>query len=408
MSYRPRVKNNACTNAHPVGCYYNVYGQMLNAIDKPIKSSEGKTALVIGSSSGAGLATRIALTFAAGMDTIGVYCERAAQPHKYGSAGWYNNQAFEYHARRANKMALSTNQDAFKKNAKDWVIQKLQQSGKKIDVLVYSLSAAKRNVKGVAEYRSAIKPIEQDYQGKDLDVFSGQLQSVEVERAGEEEINDTVKVMGGEGWQEWVSRLMDAGVLAENFKTVAYSYSGTEHTQAMYGQGTLGDAKSHLHETAIKLDYALEEINGHAGIGLLQAAITPSSAVIPSMSLYISVLQQQQKLAGKSESMLEQVSRLFKDGVFKDEFFTDHTDGEHYLRVDNLERDSEVQLAVSDVLNRLDDSNLNELLNTDKFKTEFLQQFGFAHDFINYEQKPDPLTPPAIHDFSHMSMQQAG
>ena len=305
-------------------------------------------------------------------------------------------------------MALSTNQDAFKKNAKDWVIQKLQQSGKKIDVLVYSLSAAKRNVKGVAEYRSAVKPIEQDYQGKDLDVFAGQLQSVEIEKASDEEIDNTVKVMGGEGWQEWVSRLKDAGVLADNFKTVAYSYSGTEHTQAMYGLGTLGDAKTHLHETAIDLDFALEDINGHAGIGLLQAAITPSSAAIPSMPLYISVLQQQQKIAGKNESMLEQVSRLFKDGVFKDDFFCDHAEGEHYLRVDNLERDSEIQLAVSDVLSRLDDSNLNELLDTDKFKTEFLQQFGFAHDFINYEQKPDPLTPPAIHDFSHMSMQQAG
>ena len=407
MSYRPRVKNNACTNAHPVGCYYNVYGQMLNAIDKPIKASDGQTALVVGSSSGVGLATRIALTFAAGMDTIGVYCDRAAQPHKYGSAGWYNNQAFEYHARRANKMALSTNQDAFKKNAKDWVIQKLQQNGKKIDVLVYSLSPVKRNIKGVAEYRSAMKPIDADFHGRDLDVFTQQLKSVEIESASAEEIDATEKVMGGEGWQEWVMRLKEAGVLADNFKTIAYSYSGTEHTQAIYANGTLGAAKSHLHETAIDLDEVLSDINGHASIGLLQANITPSSAAIPSVPLYISVLRQQQELAGKSESILQQISRLFKDGVFKDEFFDD-AEGEHYLRVDDLERDSEIQLAVGKVLSQLDDQNLADLLDTEKFKTEFLQQFGFAHDFINYEQKPDPLTPPAIHDFSHMSMQQAG
>lgn len=403
MSYQPRIKNNICTNAHPVGCYYSVYQQVQNACDNKFQGMQGKTALVIGASSGIGLASRIALTFSAGMDTLGVYCDRAAQAHKYGSAGWYNNQAFEYYARRADKMALSCNQDAFQRNAKDWVVQKLQQSEKQIDVLVYSLAAPKRNIKGVGEYTSAIKPINASFSGKTLDVYKGEMREIEIPSASHDEIDATVKVMGGEDWQEWVNTLKKAGVLAPNFKTIAYSYLGPDQTQEIYGQGTLGRAKAHLHETAIALDQNLKKMGASAHIGLLQALVTPSSSVIPSLPLYIAALNQEQKRANKYETTLQQVTRLLSQHVFKD------SQTQLRLRVDDLERDSTIQANISALLNQVNNDNLHDLVDVDSLKQQFLQQFGFAYDFIDYGQKPDPLTPPAIHDFSQLvGMKKAG
>lgn len=403
MSYQPRIKNNICTNAHPVGCYYSVYQQVQNACDNKFQGMQGKTALVIGASSGIGLASRIALTFSAGMDTLGVYCDRAAQAHKYGSAGWYNNQAFEYYARRADKMALSCNQDAFQRNAKDWVVQKLQQSEKQIDVLVYSLAAPKRNIKGVGEYTSAIKPINASFSGKTLDVYKGEMREIEIPSANHDEIDATVKVMGGEDWQEWVNTLKKAGVLAPNFKTIAYSYLGPDQTQEIYGQGTLGRAKAHLHETAIALDQNLKKMGASAHIGLLQALVTPSSSVIPSLPLYIAALKQEQKRANKYETTLQQVTRLLSQHVFKG------SQTQLRLRVDDLERDSTIQANISALLNQVNNDNLHDLVDVDSLKQQFLQQFGFAYDFIDYGQKPDPLTPPAIHDFSQLvGMKKAG
>ncbi|NVK38771.1 MAG: enoyl-[acyl-carrier-protein] reductase FabV [Gammaproteobacteria bacterium] len=405
MGYQPRIKNNICTNAHPVGCYYNVFQQVQDACENKIQGMQGKTALVIGASSGIGLASRIALTFSAGMDTLGVYCDRAAQAHKYGSAGWYNNQAFEYYARRANKMALSSNQDAFQHNAKDWVIQKLQQAEKQIDVLVYSLAAPKRSIKGVADYHSAIKPINETFTGKTLDVFKSEVRDIEVPSATHDEVDATVKVMGGEDWQEWVSRLKKAGVLAPNFKTIAYSYLGPDQTQEIYGDGTLGCAKAHLHETCVALDQGLSKMGGQARIGLLQALVTPSSSVIPSLPLYISALHQEQKKADMYETTLQQVTRLLDKHLFDENVAAKNL----RLRVDDLERNADIQAHVNEILDQVNQTNLADLINVDEFKKEFLQQFGFAYDFIDYEQKPDPLTPVAIQDFSQLAgMKQAG
>lgn len=399
--YKARIKSNICTNSHPVGCYYHVYEQILKAKEQACEL-EGKTALVVGASSGIGLASRIALTFGAGMDTIGVYFDRAAQAHKIGTAGWYNNQAFEYYARRSDKMAISSNQDAYQKNAKDWVIQKLQQQEKKIDVLVYSLASPRRSIEGVGDFRSAIKPIAGNFKGTTLDPFKAELRDLEIDAATQEEVDATVKVMGGEDWQEWVARLKQAGVLAENFKTIAYSYLGPDHTQAIYGDGTLGKAKSHLHETAIALDQNLKSINGRAHIGLFQALVTPSSSVIPSMPLYISVLHQLQKKMGTYEMTVEQVMRLLKTKMYDSENSKDVK-----LRVDNFEREPELQKELNKIITQVNQENLVDLVDLDGFKTAFLQQFGFNYDFISYEEKPDPLTPPSVHDFSSLELKKA-
>jgi len=398
MTYKARIKNNICTNAHPKGCYYNVHEQIMNALDNQQNTElKGKTALVVGSSSGIGLASRIALSFAYGMDTLGVYFERAGQAHKYGSAGWYNNQAFEYYARRSNKTALSTNQDAFQGKAKEWVIQKLKQQGKKIDVLVYSLAAPRRSVQGVADYQSTIKPIHENFTGTSLDIVKTQLRPLELDAATPEEVEATVKVMGGEDWQEWVNRLSAEGLLADNVKTIAYSYLGPEQTQAIYGRGTLGAAKRHLHETAIALDQKLKPLKGRAHIGLFQALVTPSSSVIPSLPLYISALHQVQKQRDTFETTLEQVLRMYREG------FIGTDNASIKLRVDDIERDEITQKRVNEVLNMVTPENLTEVVDVDAFKDAFLKQFGFNFDFIDYEDKPDPLMPPATCSFEYRS-----
>jgi enoyl-[acyl-carrier protein] reductase/trans-2-enoyl-CoA reductase (NAD+) len=406
--YKARIRSNACTNSHPVGCFYNVYQQIIKVKEKTIAQTDsqdfnlkGKTALVIGASSGMGLASRIALTFGAGMDTIGVYFDRAAQAHKIGSAGFYNNQAFEYFARRANRTAVSSNQDAFQKNAKDWVIQKLQQQDKKIDVLVYSLASSKRAVKGLGEYHSVIKPINFKYAGTHLDLFKEELLDLEIDAATQDEVDSTIKVMGGEDWQDWVNRLKKAGVLADNFKTIAYSTLGTDHTKEIYGSGTVGKARSHLHETAIALDQKLEPINGSAHIGLFQAMLTPSSSIAPAMPLYMSLLNQLQKKAGTYEIAVEQVLRLFETKLFND------NNKDIKLRIDGLETDQRLQAELSQILATVNQQNLTKLVDIKSFKTEFLQQFGFDYGFINYQEKPDPLTPPSIYNFSEMDLEVA-
>jgi enoyl-[acyl-carrier protein] reductase/trans-2-enoyl-CoA reductase (NAD+) len=405
--YKARIKNSICTNSHPVGCFYNVYEQILKAKEKSKLNTKNfdlkdKTALVIGSSSGIGLASRIALTFGAGMDTIGVYFDRAAQAHKIGTAGFYNNQALEYYARRANRIAISSNQDAFQKNAKDWVIQKLQQQDKKIDVLVYSLASSKRNIKGLGEYNSVIKPIDTNYIGTNLDPFKFELRDLVIEAATQDEVDSTIKVMGGEDWQDWVNRLKKAGVLADNFKTIACSSLAPDHTKEIYGSGTLGKARSHLHETAIALDQKLESINGHAHIALFQSLLTPSISAAPVMPLYISVLNQLQKKAGTYELPVEQVLRLFNEKLFNEK-----NNRSIKLRVDNFEKDPNLQKEIGRILASLSQQNLTEIVDLDGFKTDFLQQFGFNYDFISYDEKPDPLTPPSIYDFSDINLEVA-
>ncbi len=400
MLYRPRIKNNICTNAHPVGCFYNVFEQSEIAARTPFEGV--KTALVVGASSGIGLASRNALAFGAKADTLGVYFDRPAQAHKFGSAGWYNNQAFEYYARRSGRIALSTNQDAFQQPSKDWVIQKLRMMDRKLDLLVYSLASPKRTVKGVGEYRSTIKPIDEAFEGVTVDPFEAKLRDIHIDPANADEVEATVKVMGGEDWQNWVNLLKKEGVLADNFKTIAYSYLGPEQTQDIYGSGTLGCAKSHLHETAVALDHHLSDLNGQASIGLLQALVTPSSSVIPSMPLYLSVLHKTLKEAGKYESTLDQVARLFSQGLYGAET---PTQAGHKYRVDDLERHPDIQQKVDAIFRDINQDNLTQLADVDGFKQAFLQQFGFDFDFINYEVRPDPLTPPALHDFSIQSMQ---
>lgn len=395
MTYKARIKNNICTNAHPMGCYRNVYHAMNQAMATRFEGP--KNALIVGASSGIGLASRLALTFGAGADTLGVYYERAAQAHKFGTAGWYNNQGYEYFARRAGYTALSTNQDAFQSRSKEWAIQKLKYMNKPLELLVYSVAAPRRKVKGVGEYQSVIKPIEKTFNGQTVDIFDCKLRDQSIEPATADEIESTVKVMGGEDWYDWICALKKAGVLAENFKTIAYSYLGPEQTQAIYQHGTLGCAKSHLAETCIALDQMLKDgMTGEARVGLFQALVTPSSSVIPSMPLYLSVFHKILKKCGKYESLLEQAVRMMSQGLYGDS--SAMVDG-HYLRVDQIERDLLIQQQVQKAYAELNQDTLHQLADVSGFKSDFLNQFGFELDEIDYSSRPDPLLLPTEADF---------
>ena len=396
MAYKARIKNNICTNAHPLGCYRNIYHDA--QVASAVSYAGPKMALVVGASSGIGLASRMSLAFGAGADTLGVYYERAAQAHKFGTAGWYNNQGFEYFARRAGLNAYSTNQDAFQKNAKEWVIQRLKQLEKPLELLVYSLAAPRRKVRGVGEFQSVIKPIKKPFDGLTVDVFENKLREQHIEPANTAEVDATVKVMGGEDWHDWVMTLQEAGVLAENFKTIAYSYLGPEQTQGIYGQGTLGSAKAHLHETSIALNEKLRgTLNGEAKVGLYQAVVTPSSSVIPSMPLYLSIFHKTLKESGKYESVMQQTNRMFAEGLYGDN--ESMRDGQ-YLRVDQIERDASVQAAVNQAYDQLATAGLEQVADTQGFKQAFLQQFGFGLDEVDYTDRPDPLLLPATADFA--------
>ncbi len=397
MAYKARIKNNICTNAHPLGCYRNIYHDA--QVASAVRYNGPKMALVVGASSGIGLASRMSLAFGAGADTLGVYYERAAQAHKFGTAGWYNNQGFEYFARRNGLTALSTNQDAFQKNAKEWVIQRLKQLEKPLDLLVYSVASPRRKVKGVGEFQSVIKPIKKAFNGLTVDVFENKLRTQQIEPANSDEVDATVKVMGGEDWQDWVMTLQEAGVLAKNFKTIAYSYLGPEQTQDIYGQGTLGCAKAHLHETSIALDEKLgKSLNGEAKVGLFQAVVTPSSSVIPSMPLYLSIFHKTLKESGKYESVMEQTNRMFAQGLYGQE--QSMRDGQ-YLRVDQIERDARVQAEVNRAYEQLTSLGLEKVADTQGFKQAFLQQFGFGLSEVDYSERPDPLLLPATADFAN-------
>jgi len=396
MAYKARIKNNICTNAHPLGCYRNVFHGMNQAAQTPFAGP--KTALVVGASSGIGLASRLSLAFGAGADTLGVYYERAAQAHKFGTAGWYNNQGFEYFARRAGYTALSTNQDAFQNNAKEWVIQKLKHMEKPLELLVYSVASPRRKVKGVGEYQSVIKPITETFHGQTVDAFDNKLRDQTIDPATADEVDATVKVMGGEDWHDWICALKQAGVLAENFKTIAYSYLGPEQTQGIYGNGTLGCAKSHLHETSIALDQMLKDgMSGEAKVGLFQALVTPSSSIIPSMPLYLSIFHKTLKQCGKYESPLAQTMRLMSQGLYGQD--RSMVDG-HYIRVDQIERDSAIQQQVEAAYAQMSQKTLNQLADVNGFKQAFLNQFGFDLDEIDYSDRPDPLLLPALADFT--------
>jgi enoyl-[acyl-carrier protein] reductase/trans-2-enoyl-CoA reductase (NAD+) len=388
MIIKPKFRGFICTTAHPEGCAEQVRRQIEYVKSKPTVQGP-KKALIIGASTGYGLASRIVAAFGSGADTIGVFFERPSSGNRTATAGWYNTAAFEKAAAEAGLKALSINGDAFSDEIKAQTIDLIKKEFGQVDLVVYSLAAPKRvHPKTGETFSSVIKPIGKPFTNKSVDFHTGEVSEVTVEPASEEEIRHTVQVMGGEDWNMWIEALREAGVLAEGAITVAYSYIGPEITHPVYREGTVGRAKDHLEATARELDARLQPIRARAFVSVNKALVTQSSSAIPVVPLYISLLYKVMKEKGLHEGCIEQMYRLFAERLYTGNPVP--VDEQGRIRIDDWEMREDVQQEVLKRWHSVSGENLRELSDIDGFRREFFQLFGFETEGIDYEADVEP------------------
>ncbi len=390
MIIEPKTRGFICTTAHPVGCAANVTEQINKVKAGGTIVNGPKNVLVIGASTGYGLASRITAAFGAGAATIGVFLEKPATDKKPGSAGWYNSAAFEQRAHDAGLYARSVNGDAFSNEVRAKVIEMIKADLGKIDLVVYSLASPVRKMPESGEVvRSVLKPIGDVYRAIAIDTNKDQIINAEIPPATEEEIANTVTVMGGEDWELWMGALLDAGVLAEGVKTASYSYIGTEITWPIYWHGALGKAKEDMDRAAAAIRKSLAPLNGSANVAVLKSVVTQASAAIPVMPLYISICFKVMKQKNIHEGCLEQIDRLFRSSLYA----TGNAmlDEQQRIRMDDWELRDEVQNSVKQLWPTVTTENLFELTDYQGYKNEFLKLFGFGFSDINYQADVDTL-----------------
>jgi enoyl-[acyl-carrier protein] reductase/trans-2-enoyl-CoA reductase (NAD+) len=391
MIIQPMIRSNMCINAHPAGCAADVKRQ----IDYVLKRKEErknfpqapKNVLVLGCSTGYGLASRIAAAFEFGATTIGVSFEKEGSDtprQKPGTPGFYNNMAFDKEAAKAGLKSITFNGDAFSHEMRDNVIKAVKDLGEKIDLIVYSVASAVRvDPDNGTMYRSVLKPLGTTFSGDTIDVMTGTLSTISAEPANEEEAANTVKVMGGEDWALWVSKLLEADVLAEGCKTVAYSYIGPSLSHAIYRDGTIGGAKKHLEKTAEELNEKLKTaLNGEAYVSVNKGLVTRSSAVIPIIPLYLSVLFKVMKEQGSHEGCIEQMERLFAERLYTGSKVP--TDENNLIRIDDWEMDPKVQSVVNERMAQITQENFAEIADLEGYRHDFLATNGFDVEGVDY------------------------
>lgn len=389
MIIKPKVRGFICTTTHPVGCEANVREQIAYVKAKGQLEQGPKKVLVIGASTGYGLASRINAAFGSGAATIGVFFEKPATEKKTGSAGWYNAAAFDKAAKEEGLYAKSINGDAFSNECRDQVIDLIKQDLGQIDLVVYSLASPVRKMPDTGEVvRSALKPIGEPYKSTALDTNKDVLVEAVVEPANEQEIADTIKVMGGQDWELWMNALADAGVLADGAKSVAYSYIGTDLTWPIYWHGTLGKAKEDLDRAAHAIDAKLKAKGGNAHVAVLKSVVTQASAAIPVMPLYISMAFKIMKEQGIHEGCIEQIQRLFETRLYSGEQAP--VDEQNRLRLDDWELRDEVQNACREIWAQVNDDNIYQLTDYQGYKDEFLRLFGFGLTGVDYDADVNP------------------
>jgi enoyl-[acyl-carrier protein] reductase/trans-2-enoyl-CoA reductase (NAD+) len=381
----PRIRGFICTTAHPTGCAMNVRGQVAQVLDEGPIADGPKRVLVVGCSTGYGLASRIVMAFGCGADTIGVSFERAPAPTKTASAGWYNNRAFESEARAVGRKAVTLDGDGFSDAIKDAAIAAIRAELGQVDMLIYSMAAPVRvhPVTGVT-YRSAIKPLGAPVRVKTLNTDTGEVFDTELAPATPEEEAATVAVMGGEDWERWIDALEAAGVLAPGFRTLSYTYIGSELTWPIYWRATLGKAKEDLDRAAGAIRARLG--GGAARVVSLKAVVTQASSAIPVVPLYGTVLFRVMKQMGLHEGCLEQISRLFREVL-------DHPvlDDAGRLRLDDRELSAPVQTEVTRRWRLVTTQTMAELADLPGYRSDFLRLFGFGVAGVDYEQDVDPM-----------------
>ena len=383
MIIEPKLKGSLALTSHPLGAYEFVKRQ-IDYVKKQEKYTGPKKVLIIGSSSGYGLASRISLAFGASADTIGVAFEKGVEGKRVGSAGWWNTIAVSEEIRKEGLVAKNFMGDAFSNEMKNDVIKYIKEEfGGKIDLLVYSLASAVRTDPNTGEmYRSALKSTAKEITGPTINLEKETMDMGTMGIATEEEISSTVKVMGGEDWKLWIEFLDNAGVLTENFKTVAYSYLGPKVTYGIYKEGTIGAAKRDLEGTSDYLnDYLKTKYNGEAYVSLSKALMTQASAVIPIFPLYATLLYKVMKAKGLHEGTIEQKQRLFKDMMYGGK---PELDSNRRLRPDNWEMREDVQSEVEAIWDTITPENFKEIGDYEGVREEFMQLNGFDFDNIDY------------------------
>lgn len=385
MIIEPKIRGFICTTAHPIGCATNVQRQIDHVVVKGPIPSARKRVLVLGCSTGYGLASRIVNTFGSGADTVGVSFEKEPAETKTASAGWYNNRAFEQRARAAGRIAVTVEGDAFSDAIKADTIAQIREHLGQVDLIVYSLASPVRTDPTTGTvYRSAIKPMNAAVRSKTLNTGTGEVSEVEIQPATDEEAEATVKVMGGEDWELWIAALSEAGVLADGFMTLNYTYLGSELTWPIYHKGTLGRAKADL-------DRAAGAIRGQFGnhsafVVALKAVVTQASSAIPVVPLYGTLLLKVMDEMGIGEGCIEQIDRLFRVKL-QAPVATD--DGQR-VRVDDWELSDAVQGEMTRRWPLLSTETLDSLADLGKYREEFLKLFGFGLGGVDYGADLDP------------------
>ncbi|MGA0805203.1 MAG: enoyl-ACP reductase FabV [Pseudohongiellaceae bacterium] len=390
MIIKPRVRGFMCVTTHPAGCAANVRQQIAYVQQRGPVTGPRKV-LVIGASTGYGLASRIAAAAGAGAATLGVFFEKEGSADKPGSAGWYNSAAFHDWAESQGLYAKSINGDAFSDAIKQKTIDTIKADLGQVDLVVYSLASPRRQhpVTGVV-HNSTLKPIGKDIMMRGINTDKEVIQEMSVAAASEEEIANTVAVMGGEDWQMWIEALDQAGVLAPDAITTAYTYLGAELTWDIYWNGTIGAAKKDLDAKAKALHAKLAPRGGKAHVAVLKAVVTQASSAIPVMPLYLALLFKVMKEAGTHEGCIEQVDLLFRESLYGS---TPRFDDEGRWRADYKELEPAIQQKVAALWDRITTENVNELSDFAGYKQGFLQLFGFEVAGVDYEADVDPVVP---------------
>ncbi len=386
MIVTPKFRGFICTTSHPVGCEYNVR-QQVEYVKKQKKVSGCKKALVIGASTGYGLSSRIAAAFGCGAATIGLFFERPASGNKTASAGWYNSAAFEKFAKEEGLYAKSINGDAFSEEIKQQTIDLIKEDLGKVDLVIYSIASPRRTHPVTGEvFNSVLKPIGAPSTVKTVDFHSQQVSESTIEPATEEEMRQTVAVMGGEDWDMWMKALKEADVLEQGAVTIAYTYVGPEMTHAIYRKGTIGRAKDDLEATAVKITDDLKAIGGNAYVSINKAVVTQASAAIPVISIYISVLFKVMKDMNIHEGTIEQMYRMLKDRVYSGDLKLDE---KGRICMDDWEMRPDIQQKVAEFWKLANNENITEISDIEGYRTEFFRLFGFEFDGVDYNQDVD-------------------
>ncbi|MCR9186973.1 MAG: trans-2-enoyl-CoA reductase family protein [Halieaceae bacterium] len=391
MIIKPRVRGFLCTTTHPAGCATNVRNQIDYVQQQGPLANGPKRVLVIGASTGYGLASRITAAFGAGAATLGIFFEKEGTESKPGTAGWYNSAAFHAAAEAEGLYAKSINGDAFSDEVKQKAIATIREDMGQVDLVVYSLASPRRQhpVTGVV-HNSTLKPIGKPTVQKGVNTDKQEVQDFHLEPATQEEIDNTVAVMGGEDWQMWMEALDAAGVLAAGAKTTAYTYIGEKMTWDIYWHGTIGAAKQDLDRRVEGIRERLSAHGGDARVSVLKAVVTQASAAIPAMPIYLAILFKVMKARGIHEGCIEQVDGLFRNALYNP---SPALDDMGRLRADGKELDPAVQSEVAALWQQIDTDNLHELSDFQGYRREFLQLFGFEVDGVDYDADVNPLVP---------------